>query len=88
MSDEAYLLHGTETAFQASEHRPSVSAPGSDDRPSKLTGRPRNSPAMIWQQQGGPAESHDLLLPEYSWFGEGFDTPDLIEAKALLDELV
>ncbi len=87
MSDEATLLHGTETAFQASEHRPSVSAPGSEDRLSKLTGRPRNGPAMIWQQQGGPAESRDLLLPEYSWFGAGFDTPDLKDARALPDEL-
>ena len=70
MSDEAYLLHGTETAFQASEHQPSVSAPGSDDRPSKLTGRPRNGPAMIWQQQGrkgspGRAGSSPLLLRCY-----------------------
>jgi hypothetical protein len=35
---------------------------------------------------GRPAEAHDLLDPFYIWFAEGFDTPDLKEAKALLDE--
>ena len=33
------------------------------------------------------AEARDLLAPVYSWFTEGFDTADLKEAKALLDEL-
>jgi len=33
------------------------------------------------------AEARDLLAPVYDWFTEGFDTPDLREAKALLDEL-
>jgi predicted ATPase len=32
-------------------------------------------------------EARDLLAPIYGWFTEGFDTPDLKEAKALLDEL-
>jgi predicted ATPase len=32
------------------------------------------------------AEAHDLLAPIYGWFTEGFDTPDLQEAKALLTE--
>jgi predicted ATPase len=32
-------------------------------------------------------EVHDLLAPIYGWFTEGFDTRDLKEAKALLDEL-
>ncbi len=33
------------------------------------------------------AAAHDLLAPVYGWFTEGFDTPDLKDAKALLDEL-
>ena len=33
------------------------------------------------------AEAHDLLAPIYGWFTEGFDTADLKDAKALLDEL-
>jgi predicted ATPase len=43
--------------------------------------------ARLWQQQGRRAEAHDLLAPLYGWFTEGFDTADLQEAKALLDEL-
>jgi predicted ATPase len=43
--------------------------------------------ARLWQQQGKDAEAHELLTPIYSWFTEGFDTPDLREAKALLDAL-
>ncbi len=37
--------------------------------------------------QGNPKEARDLLAPIYGWFTEGFDTADLKEAKALLDEL-
>jgi hypothetical protein len=43
--------------------------------------------AHLWQQQGKHAEAHVLLAPIYGWFTEGFDTADLQEAKALLDEL-
>ncbi len=35
---------------------------------------------------GKHTEAHDLLRPDYHWFAEGFDTKDLKEAKALLDE--
>ena len=44
--------------------------------------------ARLWQQQGQRAEAHALLAPIYGWFTEGFDTADLQEAQALLDELV
>jgi predicted ATPase len=43
--------------------------------------------AGLWQQQGKRAEAHQLLAETYNWFTEGFDTPDLQEAKALLEEL-
>jgi predicted ATPase/class 3 adenylate cyclase len=43
--------------------------------------------ARLWQQQGKRAEAYELLAPVYGWFTEGFDTADLQEAKALLDEL-
>ena len=39
------------------------------------------------RDQGRHAEARDLLAPIYGWFTEGFDTPDLKDAKALLDEL-
>jgi predicted ATPase len=43
--------------------------------------------ARLWCDQGKRAEARDLLTPVYGWFTEGFDTADLKEAKALLDEL-
>ncbi len=41
----------------------------------------------LWRDQGKTKEAHDLLAPVYEWFTEGFDTPDLKDAKALLDDL-
>jgi predicted ATPase len=43
--------------------------------------------AQLWAEQGRRAEARDLLAPIYGWFTEGFDTADLKEARALLDEL-
>ena len=43
--------------------------------------------ARLWRDQGKPQQARDLLAPVYGWFTEGFDTLDLKEAKALLDEL-
>ncbi len=43
--------------------------------------------ARLWQQQGKRDDAHELLAPVYGWFTEGFDTADLKEAKALLNEL-
>jgi predicted ATPase len=43
--------------------------------------------ARLRRDQGRRSEAHDLLAPIYAWFTEGFDTPDLKDAKALLDEL-
>jgi predicted ATPase len=43
--------------------------------------------SRLWQQQGKRAEARELLAPIYGWFTEGFDTADLKEAKALLEEL-
>ena len=45
------------------------------------------SMARLWRDQGKRRQAHDLLAPVYDWFTEGFDTLDLKEAKALLDEL-
>jgi predicted ATPase len=43
--------------------------------------------AELWRDHGKRAEAHNLLAPVYGWFTEGLDTPDLRDAKALLDEL-
>jgi class 3 adenylate cyclase/predicted ATPase len=49
--------------------------------------RAATSLARLWRDQGKRDEAHDLLAPVYGWFTEGFDTLDLKEAKALLNEL-
>jgi class 3 adenylate cyclase/predicted ATPase len=49
--------------------------------------RAATSLARLWRDQGRRAEAHDLLAPVYGWFTEGFDTADLKDAKALLEEL-
>jgi len=41
----------------------------------------------LWQQQGKKEETRRMLAEIYGWFTEGFDTADLNEAKALLEEL-
>ena len=43
--------------------------------------------ARLWRDQGKPQQARELLAPVYGWFTEGFDTRDLKEAKALLEEL-
>ena len=43
--------------------------------------------ARLRRDQGRRAEARDLLVPVYGWFTEGFETPDLQEAKGVLDEL-
>jgi predicted ATPase len=45
------------------------------------------SMARLWRDQGKREEARSLLAPVYGWFTEGFDTLDLKEAKALLNEL-
>jgi predicted ATPase/energy-coupling factor transporter ATP-binding protein EcfA2 len=49
--------------------------------------RAATSLARLWQQHGKRQDAYALLAPVYEWFTEGFDTVDLQEAKALLDEL-
>jgi predicted ATPase len=49
--------------------------------------RAATSLARLWRDQGRRTEARDLLAPVYGWFTEGFDTADLKEAKALLEEL-
>ena len=49
--------------------------------------RAATSLARLWQQQGQQEEARALLAPVHNWFTEGFDTADLKDAKALLEEL-
>jgi predicted ATPase len=43
--------------------------------------------AHLWQRQGKTDQARELLAPIYAWFTQGFDTQDLKDAKALLEEL-
>jgi class 3 adenylate cyclase/predicted ATPase len=45
------------------------------------------SMARLWRDQGKPRQARELLAPVYGWFTEGFNTRDLHEAKALLEEI-
>jgi predicted ATPase len=49
--------------------------------------RATTSLARLWAEHGERQKTHDLLAPIYGWFTEGFETPDLADAKALLDAL-
>ena len=49
--------------------------------------RAATSLARLWRDQGKLQQARELLAPVYGWFTEGFDTRDLKEAKALLEEL-
>lgn len=49
--------------------------------------RAATSLARLWQSQNKRKDAYDLLAPVYNWFTEGFDTADLQESKALLEEL-
>jgi predicted ATPase len=49
--------------------------------------RAANNLAGLWREDGKGDQAHGLLSPVYGWFTEGFDTPDLQDAKSLLDEL-
>jgi predicted ATPase len=49
--------------------------------------RAATSLAHLWGDQGKRTEARGLLAPIYGWFTEGFDTPVLNDAKALLDEV-
>jgi predicted ATPase len=45
------------------------------------------SMARLWRDQGKQDQAREILAPVYGWFTEGFDTLDLKQAKAILDEL-
>ena len=76
-------------ARRASRRRIATSAPS----PWRARGchfwelRAATSLARLWAEHGRRTEARNLLASLYGWFSEGFDTPDLVEAKALLETL-
>jgi predicted ATPase len=72
----------------AAEHWFQLAATTARDQEAKsLELRAALSLAQLYSAQKRPGKSRDVLSPIYAWFTEGFDTPDLIDAKALLDRL-
>jgi DNA-binding winged helix-turn-helix (wHTH) protein/tetratricopeptide (TPR) repeat protein len=76
---------GTPADAEAHFHRALEIARSQEARSYEL--RAVTSLARLWRDQGRRAEARALLQPVYDWFTEGFDTADLKDAKALLDEL-
>jgi class 3 adenylate cyclase/tetratricopeptide (TPR) repeat protein len=76
---------GDQPAAELSYHQALAVA---ERQSAKLFGlRASTSLARLWRHQGKRAEARDVLAPVYNWFTEGFDTPILKDAKALLDKL-
>jgi predicted ATPase len=91
---ELYRLQGDLLLQQSADHQVEAErcfhhalAIARTQQAKSLELRAATSLARLWQQQGKRREAHDLLAPVYHWFTEGFDTLDLKDAKALLDEL-
>jgi predicted ATPase len=95
-------VHVSSAKFQGTDARPLTSDPHTEAEACFLKAlavarqqqakswelRASTSLARLWQQHGKKKEAHQLLSEVYNWFTEGFDTKDLQEAKALLEELI
>jgi predicted ATPase len=81
------LLHATgdQAAAEQSYHQALAVAQRQSAKLFEL--RAATSLARLWRDQGRRTQAHDLLAPVYGWFTEGFGTPVLKEAKALLEQL-
>ena len=82
---ELLLMHDDETQAEVSFHQAIEVARAQEAKSWEL--RAAMSLSRLWQSQSKRAEAHHLLAGIYDWFTEGFDTPDLKEAKALLEAL-
>ena len=91
---EVYRLKGELLQARAAEHHAEAHscfrqalAIAHRQQAKSLELRAAMSLSRLWQQQGKRTEAYELLAPVYGWFTEGFDTADLQDAKALLEEV-
>ena len=81
---ELLLAHAGEQAAEAAFERALAVARAQEARPLEL--RAAVSLGRLWRRQGRAGDARALLAPLCDWFSEGFDTPDLRDALALLDD--
>ena len=87
MAGEIALLSPTPDADKAQASFDRALAVARQQQAKSWELRAAMSLARLWRDQGKVQQARELLAPVYGWFTEGFDTRDLKEAKALLDEL-
>jgi class 3 adenylate cyclase/predicted ATPase len=87
LAGDIVLLSGEPDAAKAEAYFERALAIARQQQAKSFELRAAMSMARLWRDQGKRDEARSLLAPVYGWFTEGFDTPDLKEAKALLDEL-
>jgi predicted ATPase len=85
LKGELLLMQGDKTEAEASFHQAIEVARRQEAKSWEL--RATVSLCRLWQEEGRIDEARRMLAEIYGWFTEGFDTPDLAEAKALLEEL-
>ena len=85
LKGELMLKQGDDAAAEASLHKAIEVARQQKAKSWEL--RAATDLARLWESQGKTEKAHELLAPVYDWFTEGFDTPDLKAALALLREL-
>ena len=84
---EIALMSPERDALKAEAYFDRALAVARQQQAKSLELRAAMSLARLWRDQGKPQQARELLAPVYGWFTEGFDTRDLKEAKALLEEL-
>jgi predicted ATPase len=82
-----HLAHSPEVQAKAEAHMRHALDIARLQQAKSLELRAAVSLSRLWQRQGRRIEAHELLAPLYGWFTEGFDTADLQDAKALLEEV-
>ena len=81
------MLSRLPDATKAEQHFADALTIARQQQAKSLELRAAKSLASLWRDQGKVQQARELLAPVYGWFTEGFDTRDLKEAKALLEEL-